>query len=286
MSILFSIIIPTRNRLASLDRCLHALRLLDFPADQFEVLVIDDGSSPPVDPLVATHAKALPLRLLTQQNRGPAAARNLGLQNALGDIVVFTDDDCRPSQDWLSAYRAAFQRDPQSAWGGTILPAPENGLYGNASQILVSYLYERLPKEMRFCCTNNLAFPRQQLLNLNGYDETFPLAAGEDREICDRWSKHFSLQQLPGALILHHQQLSFTTFCKQQFRYGRGAFHFQARRQNRGESGLKIARFPFYSGMLQYPWKSHNPVQAATLSLLLAISQIANALGFFYERSR
>ena len=283
---LFSIIIPTRDRVDALDRCLASLAALEFSPDQFEVLVVDDGSHRPVDEVVARYGEHLPVRMLVQQNRGPAAARNLGLKNARGRYVVFTDDDCRADAQWLRAYLEAFAEQPESAWGGEILPAPENSLAGVAAQLLVTYLYEYPVAHLRFFCTNNLAFPREALAGLGGFDEHFPLAAAEDRDLCARWGTRYPLAYAPAARVYHRQELTFLGFLQQQFRYGRGAFHFQVRRRQREEEPLRVEPLHFYARLLAYPWRSEDSPRAAALTMLLALSQLANFCGYSYERRK
>ncbi len=72
---------------------------LDYPADQFEVIVIDDGSSMPIDAWSGDSR----VRVIRQDNKGPAAARNAGIASARGAFLAFTDDDCVPEPGWLAA---------------------------------------------------------------------------------------------------------------------------------------------------------------------------------------
>src|SRR5690349_8782081 len=96
-----SIIIPTYNRPAPLEQCLKALSQLDYPRDRFEVVVVDDGSTISPAGIVEGFCSRLDIRMLRQANAGPAAARNLGAQEAKGQILAFTDDDCLPDPAWL-----------------------------------------------------------------------------------------------------------------------------------------------------------------------------------------
>lgn len=280
---LFSVIIPTRNRPEMLDRCLAALDRQSFPRDGFEVIVVDDGSAVALDGIVARHAG---VRLLRQESRGPAVARNAGIAVAAGDFIVLTDDDCRPEPGWLAAFARAVQSTRGAGLGGDVKPAPENGICGNASQLLISYLYNYTDSRMPFFCTNNVAFPRALLMEIGGFDETFPLAAAEDRDICGRWNARYPLRHAPEAVVLHHQDLDFLGFLRQHFRYGRGAFQFHARRGVRGDSGVQVAPVQFYWRMLLFPWGYSSAGVAALQTLLLVASQIANAAGYFYERGR
>lgn len=264
-----------------LERCLAALEGQTYPRDGFEVIVVDDGGTVTLDGIVARHPG---VRFLRQENRGPAAARNAGIAAACGEVIVLTDDDCRPEPEWLVALAQAIGETPEAGLGGNVKPAAENGICGDASQLLISYLYEDKATRMPFFCTNNLAFPRRLLLEIGGFDETFPLAAAEDRDICWRWNERYPLRYVAEVAVVHHQNLDFRGFLRQHFRYGRGAFHFHARRGRRGGEGVQVAPVRFYLRMLRFPWSVYPAGIATVHAVLLMISQVANAAGYFYER--
>jgi glycosyltransferase involved in cell wall biosynthesis len=284
----FSIIIPTRNRPASLDLCLTALAALDYPRSDFEVLVVDDGSDPAPTDVLNRHAATLPLRTLRREGNGPAAARNAALALAQGDLIVFTDDDCAPHPAWLRAFDAAAERHPTAAFGGRILDSPHNNIFGRTSQLLVTFLYAHSEATTgpAFFCSNNLAMPRQLLLALGGFDESFPLPAAEDRDLCARWRPIGPLIFLPDAVIEHRQHLHLRTFWRQQYRYGQGAFHYWQRRQDEGLPGNRLETLRFYRDMLTYPFGRMTIAKALISSALLALSQLAVATGYFVEKRR
>src|SRR6185369_10255511 len=91
----FSIIVPTYERPAQLSRCLQSLGQLDYPKENYEILVVDDGSAHPLDDV------PFPVRILRHENTGPAGARNFGASQARGEFLAFTDDDCQPDAGWL-----------------------------------------------------------------------------------------------------------------------------------------------------------------------------------------
>lgn len=287
LAVRFSIVVPTRNRPRLLDECLAAMGALDYPHEDFEIMVVDDGSDPPPLDVIARHVDTLQLRCLRWAPQGPARARNYGLRHATGDYIVFTDDDCAPAPGWLKAFDRAFESCPSAGLGGPVLASPKNGIYGVASQMLVTFLYEYAkanPGQLTFFCSNNLAFPRRSLLDLGGFDETFPLAAGEDRELCDRWIVSHELYFAPAAVVSHRQDLNLVSFCAQHFRYGRGAFHFWAIRQARGGAGLRVQSWRFYWKMLGSPFTREKTMRAMGVSFLLALSQVVNAAGYAAER--
>lgn len=99
-----SIVVPVFNRPAELRQLLAALIRQSVSPTEFEILICDDGSTADipavVDELRTEHAP--PIRYLRQHNQGPGIARNLGLANAGGAIVAFTDSDCLPDREWLA----------------------------------------------------------------------------------------------------------------------------------------------------------------------------------------
>ncbi len=98
-----SVVVPTYNHAATIPLCIDALLAQDFPRDQYEVIFVDDGSADGTAGVVAGYAARDPrIRYVHQVNRGPAAARNRGAQEARGSILVFTDDDCVAEPTWLS----------------------------------------------------------------------------------------------------------------------------------------------------------------------------------------
>src|SRR5690242_1278529 len=99
----YSVVVPTYQRGAALERCLDALASQTLERDRFEVIVVDDGSVTPPRAAVARAAASLDVRLIEQANAGPASARNAGARAARGEYVVFTDDDCIPDAGWLRA---------------------------------------------------------------------------------------------------------------------------------------------------------------------------------------
>jgi GT2 family glycosyltransferase len=290
-----SVIIPTYNRPAQLDACLAALATQTLPHDRFEVIVVDDGSATSMETVTARFRDSLQVRLLRQANAGPARARNAGAALARGTLFVFTDDDCQPEADWLSALHAQSKDCPTCLIGGRTLNALGHNVYSTASQLLVDFLYEHQISARRahaqalpaFFTSNNLAVPATLFRQLEGFDESFMIAAGEDREFCDRWQQY----DLPMALALsarvhHAHSLSLTGFWRQHLNYGRGAWQLRHARLRRGRSPLQIAPLSFYLRLIAYPLRVVSATRAARLVGLMWLSQVANTTGYIVERFR
>lgn len=284
----FSVIVPTFQRPASLDRCLHALASQDLPRERYEVVVVDDGSAISPRGVVESYRDRMQVRLLQQANAGPATARNRGAAAARGAYVVFTDDDCLPDAGWLSALAAAVSRHPGCAVGGRVDNALGDGVYSTASQLLIDFLYEYFNADdgdAQFFITSNLAFPASLFRALGGFDTSFPLAAAEDRDMCDRWREQgHAMAYADDAIVRHAHALRMRSFCRQHFNYGRGAYHLHQARSRRGEVPLRVEPFRFYTRLAWFPFRRSSGPRAVALSMLMVVSQGAYVLGYMIER--
>jgi GT2 family glycosyltransferase len=269
---------------------LQACARLDYPRDRFEVIVVDDGGVKPLDGIVACFHGTLTLKLLQQENTGPAAARNRGASEAAGEFLVFTDDDCAPASAWLKALGRHCVASPDCMVGGRTVNALTGNVYSTASQLLISYLlsfYNAISHNAQFFPSSNLAFPAKQFRAVGGFDVTYPRAAAEDRELCDRWL-HLGHRMIYAseAVVYHAHALTFRTFLRQHFHYGQGAFCFHRVRARRGQHRIRVEPPSFYLNMLRYPFVSAPGMKATFLMLLFVVAQIANALGFFWKRAK
>ena len=285
-----SIVIPTYNRPEQLVLCLQACAQLDYPGDRFEVIVVDDGGAVPLDDIVTRFQGMLMLRLLRQENTGPAAARNRGASEARGEYLAFTDDDCAPAPNWLRALSTQMVASPDCAVGGQTRNALTHNLYSTASQLLISYLlsyYNAIPHAARFFPSSNLAFPTKQFRAVKGFDVTYLRAAAEDRELCDRWlDQGYRMIYAAEVVVYHAHALTFRTFLHQHFYYGKGAFCFNQVRARRRQHRIKVEPVAFYFNMLRYPFVSAQGARAPLLMLLLVVTQVVNAVGFLWESTK
>jgi glycosyltransferase involved in cell wall biosynthesis len=283
----FSIIIPTYNRPEQLKACLEAISGLNYPHDRFEAIVVDDGSSASLEPLVASFRNRLDIKLITQKNAGPASARNLGAMNAKGEYLAFIDDDCIASPNWLKILAGTLTENPARLVGGHTINALTENTFSTSSQTLVNYLYTyynaRLDRS-RFFTSNNMALSATLFKKIGGFDVTTLRATAEDRELCDRWLYHgYEMNYKPNAVVYHSHFLNFLSFLKQHFNYGRGAFYFHKVRAKRRKEGIKIEPLPFYLNLLLYPFSEQGGWKGLYIAVLLIISQLANATGFLWE---
>ena len=285
-----SIVIPTYNRPERLSECLRSCSRLDYPADRFEVIIVDDGGVEPLDELIKQFHGLLMINLLRQENAGPAVARNTGASVAAGEFLVFTDDDCVPAPDWLKVLAATFAASPDCAVGGHTANALTSNVYSTATQLLVSYLiayYAEKPGRLRFFPSSNLGFPTARFRAAGGFNASFPRSAGEDREMCDRWQqKGLRMIHAPEAVVNHSHHLTTRTFVRQHFLYGTGAYHYHRHRSSQRGRSMKVEPPSFYLNMLVYPFGEVSFGMAMRVLPLLIVAQAVNALGFFWEYAR
>ena len=284
----FSVIIPTHDRPMRLAECLEAISRSYYPHDRFEVIVVDDGGQTSPAAIVESFSNRLDVRLITQPHGGPGKARNTGAAQARGEFLTFTDDDCAPAPDWLQALAARFETMNDCVIGGRTLNGLPNNLYSTTSQILIDYLYSYYNanrEQASFFTSNNFAIATAQFQAIGGFDGSFPRAAAEDREFCDRWRQD-SRRMIYAAevLVSHSHSMTLHSFWRQHFTYGRGAFHFHRVRARREIEHIKFEPLKFYWNLIRYPFSDAQRKRPWIVAGLLVLTQVANAAGFYWEK--
>jgi GT2 family glycosyltransferase len=284
-----SVVIPTHERARQLSLCLRALAVQDYPRDRFEVLVVDDGSATSPEAEVAAFQGQLNVRLLKQSHSGPAAARNYGASHAQGSFLAFTDDDCAPAPGWLRTLATTFISCSDCTLGGRTINELPNNPYSTASQLITEYLYAHWnadPTRATFFASYNLALPKKCFHAVGEFDAGWTRPAGEDRDLCDRLiARGYRLMYVPDALVRHAHPLTFRTFWRQHFNYGRGAYRLHQLRSRLDARSICVQPLTFYLRMLGYPFARTHGRKAALLAALLVVAQTATAAGFLRERA-
>lgn len=192
--VLISVVVPTCHRNELLARCLDRLApgAQTLAADQYEVIVTDDGSQSTAEELVRTRYPWA--TWVAGPKRGPAANRNAGTRQARAPWIAFTDDDCVPDPGWLQSFVSALRPEVQVYEGRTtsgepycplVAEAPVNLTGGNlwsCNMLLAAALFE----------------------SIGGFDESFPYANQEDADLRERlrYQGH-ALLFVEGAVIDH-----------------------------------------------------------------------------------
>jgi O-antigen biosynthesis protein len=212
-----SVIVCSHNGERTLPDCLEGLLELEYP--DFEVIVVDDGSTDST----AAIAREYGFRLITTENLGLGNARNVGMEAATGEIVAYADDDARPDPHWLTYLAATFLSTEHAGVGGPNITHPSDGpiaecvgkVPGNPTHVLLS---DREAEHIPGC---NMAFRTAHLKEIGGFDTRFRVA-GDDVDVCWRlrqrgWTLGFS----PAAVVWHHRRNSIRAYWRQQRGYGK-----------------------------------------------------------------
>ena len=207
-----SVIVPTRNRRRLLQEVIGALWAQTVPPDRFEIIVVDNCSTDGTPELMAELIARSPCRLVYHvmpENRGPARSRNTGARLAGGEILAFTDDDCRPTPEWLASGLAAF-RAGVGLVTGRVLYKPEQAARAGFFSRESGQVLEEHPT---YGCSNSL-YRRDAFVQLGGIDETLGWPDLLDRVVeCGdsdlAWrvkERGWATAFVPDALVYHELQ--------------------------------------------------------------------------------
>lgn len=218
----FSVVIPTYNRKPILEKCLRSLEQQVIPPcspiQGYEVVVVDDGSTDETVGWLQANAEALPhVRLFLQDHQGPAAARNLGVERATGDTIIFIDSDLVVTEVFLQAHAMALVE------GAKRLGSDRLFTYGRVINTCnfddpTAEPFKVTDFSAAYFATGNVAIARHWLEQAGLFDTRFQLYGWEDLELGVRlknlgltlvkcpeavgyhWHPPFALSQIPNLI--------------------------------------------------------------------------------------
>ncbi len=212
-----SVVVASYNGSRTLQNCLESLQRLNYP--DYEVILVDDGSTDRTPEI----ARLFPqVRYLRQTNQGLSAARNAGIRAARGEVVAFTDDDCRADEDWLYYLVGDLVGGDYAGMGGpNFLPAEDSCV---AAAVVVSpggpahvMLTDREAEHIPGC---NMAFFKWALEEVGLFNPIYR-KAGDDVDVC--WhlqARNLKIGFSPAALVWHYRRSTVKAYLKQQAGYG------------------------------------------------------------------
>jgi GT2 family glycosyltransferase len=212
-----SIIIPTFNGASRIGNCLDAL-LKQTTGRDVDILVVNDGSTDNTAEVVRGNPG---VRLISQRNAGPAAARNRGALEARGTLLLFTDDDCVPMAGWLNAMIEPFD-DPEVVGAKGIYRTRQKRLAARFVQIEYEDRYRLMAHLdcIDFIDTYSAAFRRDRFLEMAGYDTSFPVACAEDVELSYRMSAEgWKMKFAPAAIVYHTHPDTLMQYLKKKYKF-------------------------------------------------------------------
>ncbi|MGE5224350.1 MAG: glycosyltransferase family 2 protein [Omnitrophica WOR_2 bacterium] len=230
-----SLIIPTYQRRASVERLLLALTKQSLAPREFEVLIVVDGSLDGTREFLEQARVPFDLRCVWQSNQGRAAACNTGIRMANGDLVVLLDDDMEPSAGFLQAHLDAHCKEEASGMPVGVLGAAPVALPPGSPPVTryvarkFNQHLDRLASpghnfKMRDFYSGNFSIRRERLLQAGLFDEAFRIYGNEDLELYYRLSQAgVKFMYCPQALAYQHYEKSFAALARDEAAKGRTA---------------------------------------------------------------
>jgi len=257
-----SIIIPSFNSAKEIKKCLESFKTQTVNGENYEVIVVDDGSSDGTKDVVNKY----PVRYIYQQNSGPAAARNHGVNQAQGEIILFTDADCEPQPNWIEEMIKPLDDSHIIGVKGAY-KTHQKELVARFVQIEYEHKYERMKKfrYIDFIDTYSAAYRRDIFLKYGGFDERYPRASVEDQEFSFRlFQDGYKMVFNPSAMVFHKHSARLMDYLKKKY---------------------KIAFWKVFL-LKRHPGKvkkdTHTP-QSLKIQMILALFAISGITGIFYQ---
>ena len=276
----YTIIIPTFNNNAGLKRCLCALAPQLQEGSGCEVIIVDDsGRVQAEDP--GGYGKMPGLKVIRlERNLGASAARNRGIGEARGEILLFLDDDTAPAPGWFQATRKAWESDGGfDGIGGYIAIDPSGNICSKTNAHLSNWFIDVKTRDGGpvFLNTCNAGYRKSSLIRIGSFDEGFTGAAGEDQALNMRLLRSGGRLALnPDALVYHDQELGLVDFVKKHYRYGEAA--------RRVHSAFPEARYLSHGDYLRLYASTlrvmGSPREKAASVLLVTVSHAAILAGY------
>lgn len=253
----YSFVIPLYNRPEGISLLLDSFLAYAPAQADYELIIVEDGSDRPAENEISAYMGRLPLRYLLQRsNLGPAAARNLGSQQAQGAYLLFMDSDTALSAGYFSVLEAALAEKPELAFtGGTEgLPSDSSPWQRAIHYSMCAWLStggirgHKKTLEGFKPRTHNMLISRNLFHKVGGFNPA--LRYGEDMDLALRMEKAgYSGQLLPGLQVLHYRKAGIRGFFRQVYCSGRA--RVQLERLHPGSTRL-VHRLPalFLLGLL------------------------------------
>jgi cellulose synthase/poly-beta-1,6-N-acetylglucosamine synthase-like glycosyltransferase len=223
-----SIVVGIRNEEQYIAECIESLLEQDYPKDKYETIIVDGMSTDKSQDIV----KQYPVKLLLNEKMNVAAARNLGVKEAKGDFIAFTDGDCKADKHWLKTLvneiknagkdvacvggpNLIFDDDPTFA--KVVGYAQETFLGSGGSAQANNSSKKKYVQSLPNC---NALYKKSIIENIGYFDEHFVI--GQDGDLNHRISKEgYRFLYIPEAKVWHHRRGNIKIFSARMFKYGK-----------------------------------------------------------------
>ena len=219
---MLSVIIPTYNRAAYLDKSLTSLIKQNYPKDGFEVIVIDDGSEDDTAKIASQFKNDLNLKYFRESHLGVSWARNLGIEKANGEILVFFDDDALAAENWLENIARVMI-------GEDIITGQVKPINNNFWQYFAPHYHQGdKPQESSVLLEGNCAIKRKVFSKIGLFDENLDYGH-EGEEFITRVGKRYKIMYYPEVIIYHDYAKGFRNYFQKQKKFGQKKAYLESR---------------------------------------------------------
>lgn len=226
MKLLFSLIIPVYNRPNEIDELLDSLVKQTY-ANNFEVIVVEDGSANSSEEVIKKYSKKLNLHYFFKENTGAGLSRNFGMQKASGNYFIIFDSDCIIPPNYLVEVEKTLTKNYTDAFGGSDAAHPSFSTIQKAINYSMTSFFTtggiRGSKKAvgKFQPRSfNLGISKKAFEVTKGFSE---MKIGEDIDLTFRlWQHNFETQFIENAFVYHKRRATFKQFFKQTFAFGKG----------------------------------------------------------------
>lgn len=254
-----SIVVPVYNDERDIRECIESLLNLNYPRDEFEIIVVDNNSTDSTSNITKEYVPRV--KYILELKSGSYSARNSGIRESKGDLIAFIDSDCKADKNWLINFVEHFKSDGDcriGCIGGRVVAfKPETVVEKHSVDFLDQsvHLNERYP----FIATVNACYRRKTLIEAGLFDESFK--SGGDVDLSWRITDSgYKLTYEPNAVVYHKFRSSFRDLFEQFFRYGMGQVKlFKKHRKSRFKRAYSIClseyfTLPYYL-LIVLPWR-------------------------------
>lgn len=203
-----SIVIPVFNSENTINECLDSLLEIEYPKDKYEIIAVDNSSADSSLNILKKYDDKI--NILIEEKKGPSAARNKGIRESKGEIIVFTDSDCVVDKDWLKNIIIPFSEPDNELTG--IVAGKIKTLNNNSSIALSGDLIHDHKKainyDVPYAISMNWASRKNILTEVGLFDENF--IRSQDSELALRIYKNgYKLVYADNAVIYHRNPDNF-----------------------------------------------------------------------------
>jgi len=221
-----SVIVPVLNARDTIVDLLDSLMRVDYDRDKLEIVIVDGGSTDGTQDLIRSY----PVRMIVERRRGLNLARNTGLKNSSGEIVLFTDSDCVVSEDWVKKIVRNFMDSNVGCVGGTVLRYDDSLLSRYADESVMPVLrrfrkrkvLENVMPPLDYPAGCNMAFRREVFDKAGEFNEEIHYGFDEDELVERVCNAGYKMVLDPEVVVMHKHRGNLKDLLKQTFSYGRG----------------------------------------------------------------